>query len=861
MAGGGKQNDMKRRPIRRQVQRMVFLLCVAALVVTGVLWAGSLFALRDTVQRDSQDLGESAASAGGEALLSQMEQNLYQGVRSEAAVVDEKLERYAADVRDFAFYAGRLYEEPDAYVPKEVLPPDAASRYTFTMQLVWRDGDTDRAAVQEEIGLLANLVHIWQPVMTGDTENIASIYLCTESGFMINYDERSDLTPEYFDYEQSAWYQAARDTGDVIFTVPYMDTFGRGLMLTCAAPIHDADGRFAGVVCMDMMVEDLVEKVLDIDFSEGSYGFLVDGTGNIIVSPQMEYAGTFENVRDPNCLAREAAESIMSDEAGVTPTSGGLYYAYTPIDAANRTLAVHMPADMITAPAEGIRTDITERTESTAGTIDRNIAQTGFISLAVFVVIIGAVVALSGGFSRKLTEPLLELRSDVEHISGGDLDHQAAVRRNDEIGDLAAAFNGMAGSLDRYIKDLTAVTAEKERIGAELDIATHIQASMLPCLFPAFPNRREFDVYASMTPAKEVGGDFYDFFMLDDTHLAVVVADVSGKGVPAALFMVIGKTLIKDHTTPNRDLGEVFMEVNRLLCEGNSEEMFITAFEGVLNLETGRFDFVNAGHETPFICRKGEGYAPYKIRPGFVLAGMEGTRYRMGSLQLEPGDKLFQYTDGVTEATNSRSELYGMERLTAVLNRNAYAKPDDLLPKVKADIDAFVGGAPQFDDITMLCLEFKERTRASYPREITVEAAAENIPAVTAFVDGKPETLDCPAKAKAQIDVAIDELFGNIARYAYDTSGPVTVRVETGREPKAVRATFIDRGKPYDPLAKPDPDVTLSAEERPIGGLGIFMVKKSMDDVRYEYRDGRNILTVEKRLRDTSGKEKNHSGG
>ncbi len=828
---------------------MVLLLCVAALVVTGLLWAGSLFALRDTVQRDSQGLGESAAAAGGEALLAQMEQNLYQGVQSEAAVVDEKLERYAANVRDFAFYAHRLYEEPEAYVPKEVLPPDAASQYTYTMQLVWRDEKADQAAVREEVGLLANLVHMWQPVMTGDSENIASIYLCTESGFMINYDERSDLTPEYFDYEQSTWYQAARDAGDVIFTVPYMDTFGRGLMLTCAAPITGADGRFAGVVCMDMMVEDLVRKVLDIDFGEGSYGFLVDGTGDIIVSPQMENDVTFENVRDPDCLAREAASQILSGEAGVMPTSGGLYYAYAPIDAANWTLAIHMPAAMITAPAEGIRTDITERTGATAGTIDKSIGRTGLISLAVFVVIIGAVVALSGGFARKLTRPLLELRSDVEHISGGDLKHQAAVRCNDEIGDLAAAFNGMAGSLDKYIKDLTAVTAEKERIGAELDIATHIQASMLPCIFPAFPDRREFDVYASMNPAKEVGGDFYDFFMVDDTHLAIVVADVSGKGVPAALFMVIGKTLIKDHTTPGRDLGEVFMEVNRLLCEGNSEEMFITAFEGVLDLETGELHFVNAGHETPFICKKGQGYAPYKIRAGFVLAGMEGTRYRMGSTQLEPGDKLFQYTDGVTEATNSRNELYGMERLEAVLNRNAEAVPDKLLPAVKADIDAFVGGAPQFDDITMLCLEFKEMMNASNPNELTLEATLENIPAVTAFVDERLEAAGCPVKARTQIDVAIDELFSNIARYAYDpATGPATVRVDVDREPLSVRVTFIDQGKPYDPLAKPDPDVTLSAEDRPIGGLGIFMVKKSMDDVRYEYKDGQNILTVEKRL-------------
>ncbi len=254
MTGGYKQNDMKRRPIRQQVQRMVLMLCVAALVVTGMLWAGSLFALRDTVQRDSQGLGESAAAAGSDALLSQMEQNLYQGVQSEAAVVDEKLERYAANVRDFAFYAHRLYEEPESYVPKEVLPPDAESQFTFTMQLVWRDGNTDRAAAREEIGLLANLVHMWQPVMAGDTANIASIYLCTESGFMINYDERSDLTSEYFDYEQSIWYRAAKDAGDVIFTVPYLDTFGRGFMVACAAPVTDADGSSAGVVCMDMMV-------------------------------------------------------------------------------------------------------------------------------------------------------------------------------------------------------------------------------------------------------------------------------------------------------------------------------------------------------------------------------------------------------------------------------------------------------------------------------------------------------------------------------------------------------------------------------------------------------------------------------
>ena len=250
-------------------------------------------------------------------------------------------------------------------------------------------------------------------------------------------------------------------------------------------------------------------------------------------------------------------------------------------------------------------------------------------------------------------------------------------------------------------------SARTMKTTTELNVATNIQKSMLPCIFPAFPDREEFDVFASMDPAKEVGGDFYDFFMVDDSHLAIVVADVSGKGVPAALFMVIGKTLIKDHTQPGRDLGEVFTQVNSLLCESNSEGLFITAFEGVLDLATGEFRYVNAGHEIPFLCKKGGAFEPYKIRAGFVLAGMEGIRYRCGSMQLEPGDRIFQYTDGVTEATNKANELYGMERLQSVLCQNTSLTPAQLLAEIKADIDAFVGDAPQFDDITMLCMEYR----------------------------------------------------------------------------------------------------------------------------------------------------------
>lgn len=328
------------------------------------------------------------------------------------------------------------------------------------------------------------------------------------------------------------------------------------------------------------------------------------------------------------------------------------------------------------------------------------------------VIISAALLIYMLGMEKIVINPVKKLAHFTGNIiqEGRFEKQKIEISTGDEIEELGGAVNVMIEKLEEYIENLTAVMSEKERIGAELGVATHIQSSMLPCIFPAFPDRNEIDIYATMTPAKEVGGDFYDFFMVDDRHLAIIMADVSGKGVPAALFMVIGKTLIKDHTVPGRNLGEVFTEVNNILCESNDNGMFITAFEGVLDLVTGEFRYVNAGHERPFIYRKGKGYEEYKTRVGFVLAGMENIKYKEQVIQLEVGDKIFQYTDGVTEATDKDNQLYGMDRLNSVLNLKCPAcSPEETLKLVKEDIDAFVGGAYQFDDITMLCLEYARK--------------------------------------------------------------------------------------------------------------------------------------------------------
>lgn len=250
---------------------------------------------------------------------------------------------------------------------------------------------------------------------------------------------------------------------------------------------------------------------------------------------------------------------------------------------------------------------------------------------------------------------------------------------------------------------------ERERISAELNVATQIQASMLPCVFPAFPEYEEFDIYASMDPAKEVGGDFYDFFLVDADHLALVMADVSGKGVPAALFMMITKTLIKNEAQLGLSAGATLETVNNQLLENNEAGMFVTVWLGLYEISTGRLTAANAGHEYPAIKRAGGSFTLLKDKHGFVMAGIEDVKYREYELELQAGDTLFLYTDGVTEATNGEKQLYGTDRMLNALNRKGNAGSKELLLEVRADIDRFVGEAEQFDDITMLALQVRGR--------------------------------------------------------------------------------------------------------------------------------------------------------
>ncbi|MGN0995947.1 MAG: SpoIIE family protein phosphatase, partial [Candidatus Ventricola sp.] len=552
----------------------------------------------------------------------------------------------------------------------------------------------------------------------------------------------------------------------------------------------------------------------DMDIQEG--GAYEDG-GYCALGTYVELVGAFaENL--PNLLSgKPVAPIVQWDES-----YGWLMTAITPVLHQDGAMAGYVMADIS-------MNDV------------MNTRRTFLITLAALLsgLTVGFIALVLILMRRQVIRPIDQLTQATGAFMGSNEKELAEgkatanvpdIRTGDEVELLARSFRKMEEDMISYLRNFMTVTAEKERIGAELNVAAQIQADMLPRIFPAFPDRPEFDIYASMTPAKEVGGDFYDFFLVDDDHLALIIADVSGKGVPAALFMVIAKTLLKNAAQTGLSPKAVLEKVNNQLCENNEAEMFVTVWLGIYEISTGRLTAANAGHEYPALRRKGGRFELVRDKHGFVLAGMEGSRYREYDLALEPGDTLFVYTDGVAEATDASGVLYGTERMLQALNRSPSAAPALLLPDVKGDIERFVGDAPQFDDITMLSIQRKDGLGDAM-ESIDVAPALESLPEVTAFFEDALTRHDAPMKVIAQVNVAADEIFSNIARYSGAAHAAAACAVESGR---AV-LRFSDDGCPYDPTQTADPDTSLSAEERDIGGLGIFMVKKTMDQIPSDF--------------------------
>lgn len=468
----------------------------------------------------------------------------------------------------------------------------------------------------------------------------------------------------------------------------------------------------------------------------------------------------------------------------------------------------------------------------------RNIALyvNAFLQILLFAVLFGLIYLL---IKRTVVDQVKKVTTSLNRITNGDLNEVVDVHSNEEFTNLSDDINQTVDTLKRYIGEAAA------RIDQELEMAKSIQVSALPNVFPAFPQRKEFEIYASMDPAKEVGGDFYDFYMTGTETLNFLIADVSGKGIPAAMFMMRAKTELKSLTESQMPIGDVFTNGNQALCEGNDAGMFVTVWQGQLNLKTGTVRFANAGHNPPILASGKEGFAVRKCKAGLVLAGMEDMVYQTQELQLSPGDTLFLYTDGVTEAQTAAMELYGEERLVNVLNAKNYGSMQELCKAVRADVDAFVGDAPQFDDITMVALRFNGLMGAP---SIRFEAATlEDLAALQVFVTEQMNQLHCSEQITEPVHLAVDEVYHNIIQnIPAEQRGSVTAIFRVKEDPKRISIRFEAVGAAYNPLIQSDAEPSGAVVDPTLADLS--HARKLMDNVKYQYADGKNILTIVKNL-------------
>ncbi|MGX8715036.1 MAG: SpoIIE family protein phosphatase [Lachnospiraceae bacterium] len=662
----------------------------------------------DEFQNTNIKLGINSAEISETSLLEQMEDYLFKVVLKQAQAADNQLATVNKAVTECAEYTNSLYVNSSNFEGKDMPNPKDTEEGVFCSKYFLVKGVKETDAVREEVRILSNCEYMFGPVLK-NSDIMSNVYLGTESGISYRYSPYNNYDPDY-DPRKRDWYKAAMEKPDTLVWLPtYTDAFG-DILITAAMTYRDADGNLAGVVASDIMLNSIVEDLMSLSIGKTGSCFILEPTLDFIAHKDMENEDFDYDIRN-HFKGRVLFTMITSSAHGIaqdTYEGKDCYIAYSKMDETGWVFCASVEKGEVTAPAARAKQESNTLINKSQTEMQKRLFDIFKMFMVYFAIMGIAVVLISFAVAGTITRPIQKLASRVHGIGEGNLDQKIPVESHDEIGELAQRFNSMQDDLKAYIENIREVTAEKERIGTELEVAKSIQADMLPRIFPPFPGRKEFDIYASMSPAKEVGGDFYDFFFADEDHIALVIADVSGKGIPAALFMVVAKTMIKNHVQGSKSLSpsKILGRVNSKLCEGNEMEMFVTVWLAIIDLRTGKGVAANAGHEHPALRRANGDYEFVVYKHSMALGVMDGIPFREHEFQLYPGDSLFVYTDGATEATNKEFTLFGMDRLKDALNKDPEADPTVVLNNVIESIDLFVGEAPQFDDLTMLAIRY-----------------------------------------------------------------------------------------------------------------------------------------------------------
>ena len=649
-------------------------------------------------------------------------------------------------------------------------------------------------------------------------------------------------TPEY-DYLHQEWYTKPLAEGKGTWSEPYIDEGGGEVgMITYSQPIINSKGEIYAIQTADIALHWLSELMCELDsttkqnmFKDSesfpSYSFIVSHKGTIVAYPykaELSYKTLYEFLEDHDGL--EDANEILSSNNGYTTVvqnnTGTMYVLfYSSIEHTGWTLVTIMPLKVILKPVGSI------------------IGIFGILMLIGLIIV--AVICRSA--IRRVTMPITQFADSADEIASGNLSVELpTIKTKDEMLRLHNSFATMQKSLIQQIEETRSANEEKGRIESELNIARDIQMSMLPKTFPPFPDRNDIEIYGKQKPAKEVGGDLYDFYIRDE-KLFFCIGDVSGKGVPASLVMAVTRTLFRTISFKEALPERIMFGINNAMADNNESNMFVTLFLGVLDLPTGRLRYSNAGHNAPMLIGQTIGLLP--CAANVPLGVQTDWKFSQQETTIDLNTCIFLYTDGLTEAENAANEQFMEERMIEVAKGMSH-EPQQMIEQMFTAVHQFVGNAEQSDDLTMLAIQYTKPLEKDMKlqRSITLPNDIEKVPVLAEFVDEVCEIVGFDMSTTMGINLALEEAVVNVMSYAYQPGTTGNVNIEAIANETRLKFIISDWGTPFDPTAEKEVDTTLSAEERPIGGLGIHLVRQIMDSINYERIDGMNVLTLRKKL-------------
>ena len=635
----------------------------------------------------------------------------------------------------------------------------------------------------------------------------------------------------HYEYFYMDWYQLCKLLDRPVWTEPFLDyspgdIYSEEMIVSYCKPIKNHEGEFIGTISVDLSLNWLSQTISAVKPYPNSYSIMLGRGGTFFVHPdttKLFYQTIFTETLDHEDAAlEELGHAMQRGDEGMRQLKidgEDCYVFFKPLGETGWSTAIVCPESDI------------------FGSFNR-------MKMAITLAVLAGLLLLLYVSIRIITrelKPLKALARQAETIAGGNF-NEALPENNriDEIGQLSHSFGDMQHSLISYIDELKTVTAQRASIENELKVSSDIQMSMVPRIFPPFPNRPDIDLYASMTPAKEVGGDLYDFFIQNE-RLYFCIGDVSGKGIPASLFMAVTRNLFRMVAQQGHNPAEIAAQLNNNLSHDNDQNMFVTMFIGCVDLRSGHFDYCNCGHNIPLL----DGRFMDIRNTNFPLGVLEGVPFIGESIDDIRGHQLLLYTDGLNEAENPQQELLGDNRVLELMANKQNVASEDIILMLQEAVESHRNGTVPNDDLTLLCLKvFKVNEKQS----LTLPNDVEAVPRLASFVEEVAESHGVDMSVTMSLNLALEEAVVNVINYAYPKGTCGEIEITASFSDNALVFTISDAGIPFDPTTVSKPDITLSAEDRPIGGLGIFLVRQIMDEVSYHYQDNHNVLTLKKKI-------------